>query len=424
MTVREVESGTFRGVLTVNGEDLVVGLVIDGGMLRITSGDAEVGRWPVDEVRISPLDSQVFTLVVDGETAAFRPADPESFRTATGGESRAAGAPRRPSPATPPPTAAEHPDTVPGGASVPPPASSPVPPPPESPSRQAETRPGASTATAAVVGPETPPAAEQAPSGEDPAARLRLRRPKLVVPTGEATASGPVGDVDGDGKVTMADLARSAAGRRDHSKVALIAAGVVVALALLTVGALAFLGGSDGDADAPAVTVTTTPTSSTASSSSTSSTTTVTVPASGVSAAEVVAAWNELAAQYLPGLALPSTAASSSFVEEFGDYLVVEGEVDPGSGELRRLVYRANPAGNAAVDRAILVGLGIAVGAADPSLDAPGRAEALARMGFDVNDPQVAGLDSTTTQAGMQLRIYWDDSNQLLVLEMAPAPVG
>jgi hypothetical protein len=245
-----------------------------------------------------------------------------------------------------------------------------------------------------------------------------------LVPAGEAKPSGTVDDVDGDGKVTMADLARSTAGRRDRSKVALIAAGVVVALALLTVGMLAFLGESDGARDAAASTVTTSPTSTTSSSSSTSTTTTVAAPTTGVSAAAVVGAWNELAAQYLPGLALPSTAASGSFVEEYGDYLVVEGEVDPGSGELRRLVFRADPAGDAAVDRAILVGLGIAVGAVDPSLDAPGRAEVLARMGFDVNNPEVAGLDSTTTQAGMQLRIYWDDAAGRLVLEVTPAPVG
>ncbi len=61
-----------------------------------------------------------------------------------------------------------------------------------------------------------------------------------------------------------------------------------------------------------------------------------------------------------------------------------------------------DPAGTGEENVASLASWGLAVAVASPGLDADGRRAVLADLGFDVDEPRVAGLDGETTRDGVR----------------------
>ena len=72
-------TATFQGRLAVEGDDLLVDLRFEGENLELCTGDQSLGRWPMADVRVSQLDSGIFSLRLGSDEALFAAADPRSF---------------------------------------------------------------------------------------------------------------------------------------------------------------------------------------------------------------------------------------------------------------------------------------------------------------------------------------------------------
>ena len=74
-------TATYQGRLAVRGDelDLVVDLRFDDETLEVRTRNESLGRWPISEVKVSQLDSGIFSLRLGREEALFAASDPPGF---------------------------------------------------------------------------------------------------------------------------------------------------------------------------------------------------------------------------------------------------------------------------------------------------------------------------------------------------------
>lgn len=72
---------TYQGRLAVDGDPLVlvVDLRFEDENLELCTSRESLGRWPLTDVRVSQLDSGIFSLHLGSETALFAADDPIGF---------------------------------------------------------------------------------------------------------------------------------------------------------------------------------------------------------------------------------------------------------------------------------------------------------------------------------------------------------
>lgn len=72
-------SGTFSGQLAVGDEQLDVDLQVSVETVRLVTGAAEIGQWPLHQIRVTPRGDGSYRMVVDDDIVDFHPDEPDTF---------------------------------------------------------------------------------------------------------------------------------------------------------------------------------------------------------------------------------------------------------------------------------------------------------------------------------------------------------
>lgn len=470
-------SGTFSGQLSLGGEQVPVDLNVSPEAVRLATGSAEIGTWPLGQVRVVPNGDGSFQLEVEEDSVGFVPAEPDAFEEVVdflfapsgdsvwspsfpGSEAPLPGASTTDPPA---PSVGENPSN--GGdpsdslwePEMDEPRAEDVEEPPIEPPE--ETRAG--SMLDGVAEPELPEETSPAfePTDESSEAEDELELPPepsdRAVPEEEPSASPvPFAVDDGDdgesGEDLRSQLSKPSLVRR-IGKLAGVAALVVGLLAVLAfaapsafdavTGLTTELTSDEPPAEAPADTDASAPTSQAPEEAapSTAPPTTEATSEENLEAQQVVSTppaagglfdrpsarfvetWNQVGGGIAAALLIDSPGfPDGPFEEPLTSYITLTGAVAP-DATLDRLSVVIDPAGPASSDLLGIQTLGVALAVADPELDGPGRAALLARLGLDVDDPQLAGVDGQVVEDGVTYRLVYEPDTQLLTLSLTPA---
>ncbi|MDH3248588.1 MAG: hypothetical protein OEQ47_06480 [Acidimicrobiia bacterium] len=458
---RREMSGTFPGrIVLVEGDEVDVDLQIASDKIRLATPFAEIGLWDRDSIHFERTSTGGYELSVADDVVTFYPADVEAFDDAVDDLLDEAEEPveEAPIPAVSLVTAPLDADTAPDRAepSPDPVSSDPV-----------STDPDADDEPAARFGPSSRERLAAAMSGfrqrqvdessetestDDAGSDVppaRTSSPGFVIP-GDDDYGRPTGeehegahraihfdeDLEDD---TVADQilesARSLRSARslsfDRAKlkkigIAAIAIAAAIGLVFAIPVVIGFFSGSDEatPATAPQTTVpVTTPQATTpATTDATVVDPTVAVEplAFDLASDAFVERWNETAARVSPNLRFRSSLPASDFEVGFTAHIAMIGSfAGPGSG-LDAYTLEIDPTGPSSSDQLGIQALGLAIAVADPSLEPGERAAVLAEMGLNIRDPQLGGLNGTTSRNGVVYRLVFDSDDFVLRLTIAP----
>ena len=128
--------------------------------------------------------------------------------------------------------------------------------------------------------------------------------------------------------------------------------------------------------------------------------------------------WNETAARVSPSLRFRSSLPAGDFEVGFSAYIAMIGSGQ--SGGIGAYTLEIDPTGPSSSDQLGIQALGLAIAVADPTLEPSERAAVLGEMGLNVRDPELGGLDGTTTRNGVDYRLVFDSEDVVLRLTVAP----
>jgi hypothetical protein len=130
--------------------------------------------------------------------------------------------------------------------------------------------------------------------------------------------------------------------------------------------------------------------------------------------------WNETAALVSPNLRFRSSLPASDFEVGFTAHIAMVGRFGGLGSGIEAYTIEIDPTGPAASDRLGIQALGLAIAVADPSLEPNERAAVLAETGLNVRDPQLGGLNGTTTWNDVNYRLVYDAEDVVLRLTISP----
>jgi hypothetical protein len=448
---RREMSGTFPGrIVLVEGDEVDVDLEIAPEKIRLATPFAEIGLWDRDAIHFERNTAGGYELSVADDVVTFYPTDVEAFAHAVD-EMLGQGHedPISEDPGVPPVSLVpslpvvnhDPPDTdlaefESETAGTPPDDDEPV------------SRFGPSSRerlAAAMNGFRERQTDEEHEPEEQPDVDLSDRRtssPGFVIP-GDDGYGRPEDDdhiefTEDVGDSTVADeilesqrTLRGATSVKFDKKrlrqvgIAVVAIAVIAGLAFAVPIVLDFFGGSE-DASPATVPQTTVPV--TQAQSTTPATTEPSVVESTLagqplafelSSDAFVERWNETAAGVSPNLRFRSSLPSGDFEVGFSQHIAMIGTSAPGAG-MTSYTLEIDPTGPSSSDRLGIQALGLAIAVADPSLEPRERGSVLAEMGLNVRDPQLGGLDGTTTRNGVDYRLLFDSEDLVLRLTISP----
>lgn len=138
-----------------------------------------------------------------------------------------------------------------------------------------------------------------------------------------------------------------------------------------------------------------------------------------VSPSEVVARWDAAVQAHDPSLAAANLQeGEGDFGFDAGSFVRLQGSVDDGA--VSRLALVGDPSGTVEDDRQVLTGLGLTLSLIEPELPPEGRRELLLALGFDVEDPDLGGLDNRLDYREHAYWLRWDTGLERLVLDVRP----
>jgi hypothetical protein len=127
--------------------------------------------------------------------------------------------------------------------------------------------------------------------------------------------------------------------------------------------------------------------------------------------------WNETAAQISPNLRFRSSLPAGDFEVGFTQYIAMIGSGE--GGGVGAYTLEIDPTGPSSSDQLGIQALGLAIAVADPSLEPNERAAVLAEMGLNVRDPELGGLNGTTSRNGVDYRLVFDAEDFVLRLTVS-----
>lgn len=141
----------------------------------------------------------------------------------------------------------------------------------------------------------------------------------------------------------------------------------------------------------------------------------------GLDPAGVAAAWDALSADAFPGESLVDLGREDSVHRfGFGEYVTLELLLGD-DGLVDRFTLLGDPSGQVEDQREVIGSLGIALSVVEPRLTPVGRRELLESLGFDINDPELDGLNGTVTLEGVAYLLRWDAEAGRIVLSAVEA---
>lgn len=137
-----------------------------------------------------------------------------------------------------------------------------------------------------------------------------------------------------------------------------------------------------------------------------------------LSGPEFVQRWNETAGGVIPALRMPALLPGD-FEIQLTQYITAAGTVDE-TGKLGSFGIILDPTGPQEADAQGIQTMGLFIATVDPNLTGPQRKELLASMGFDVDAPQLVGLDSVASRNGVSYALVYDQEAVRLTFSAKP----
>ena len=441
-----VDTPGFKGTLVTGNEVLQGSIVIGPDQIVLWGGGHELGSWTHQQAKIARLTFARFAIQVEGDTLTFTAADPTALDHAiseavlfpTSDLPPAAPAPAEASPvdAVPPPVAAAAPVVeMPIPVAEQPVTSTEKPAPlPEETVLQADDQattpeeplsvarePAPPGRRARIKGFQITPAERATAAAEDAATEVSEPEPDISIPAEEQF--GTIAD-----NVRSKSPVRTVKARRFLAtpQGVLIKVGVALVVASVIAGlffVVLLVSGRLDEGEAPATTLATPDTTAVRVVITTAPpptvTTTLPPPMSTLfetDAAVLTERWNTLAETSEAPLLLPSELPTPFFLI-LAPNITLEGVLDPAAGNV---TLRGTPTGTPEGDGPIITALGLLIATADPTLDGGDRRALLMQLGLDVNDPELAGLDSSLTYNSLLYRLVYDQASNTLSLIVTP----
>ncbi len=140
-------------------------------------------------------------------------------------------------------------------------------------------------------------------------------------------------------------------------------------------------------------------------------------------APQFVQTWNDVARPIDEVLTFAALPPIGEFENEFFSHLSMLGVVGP-DGTVDRFSLVIDPTGPANSDRLGIQSLGVALKVMDPGSTGSSRAALLRSLGLDVNEPNLAGIDSSLDVDGIRYSLRYDPESVTLTLSVAPIGPG
>lgn len=136
-------------------------------------------------------------------------------------------------------------------------------------------------------------------------------------------------------------------------------------------------------------------------------------------AEDFVRAWNEIAIPQVPKLEIPTLFPPGAFDMELTNYVTISGAVKA-DATLGPMTLAIDPTGPKEEDDIGIASIGLLMRVSDPNLTGSQRTTLLSRMGFDVDYPDLDGLDGTTNANGIRYHIWYDEEATRLMFNIQP----
>ncbi len=140
-------------------------------------------------------------------------------------------------------------------------------------------------------------------------------------------------------------------------------------------------------------------------------------------ASQFVETWNAVAAAIDPVLAFGALPPIGEFENQFFAHLSMLGVVGE-DGTVTSFSLVIDPTGPAEADRLGIQALGVALKVLDPDSTGSSRAALLRSLGLDVDQPNLAGIDSSTDLDGVRYALRYDSETVRLTLSLSPVGPG
>jgi hypothetical protein len=140
-------------------------------------------------------------------------------------------------------------------------------------------------------------------------------------------------------------------------------------------------------------------------------------------ASQFVESWNAVAAAIDPVLAFGALPPIGEFENQFFAQLSMLGVVGE-DGTVTSFSLVIDPTGPAEADRLGIQALGVALKVLDPDSTGSSRAALLRSLGLDVDQPNLAGIDSSTDLGGVRYALRYDSETVRLTLSLSPVGPG
>jgi hypothetical protein len=447
-------SGTFPGrIVLVEGDEVDVDLQIASEKIRLATPFAEIGLWDRDSIHFERNSAGGYELSVADDVVTFYPADIEAFAEAVDDMLDEADEPVDEPPARPvslvPSFLDDDSDRAVADLEAPDPADADEPVARFGPSSRERLAAAMSGFRERQEAQALESEALESEASED--ADLdggRSSSPGFLIPGDDGYSHPADGESHADRHAihfdeeleedTVADqvieTSRSLRSARslslDKAKLRRIGIGVVVvavlaALAFAIPVVIDFFSGSDDEASPDTVSQTSVPVTAPQETTPATSEPTVVEPTVAVeplafdlTSEGFVERWNEFAARVSPNLRFRSSLPAGDFEVGFSAYIAMIGSGQ--SGGIGAYTLEIDPTGPSSSDQLGIQALGLAIAVADPSLEPGERAAVLGEMGLNVRDPELGGLNGTTTRNGVDYRLVFDSEDFVLRLTVAP----
>lgn len=464
-------AGTYPGrIVLADGDEVDVDLQMGSGKVRLATPFAEIGSWNLESVEFSPSEAGGYDLTVGDDVVAFHPFEPNPFFRALSDELQAVG--------IDPPDVAPDTDAHPGNgrrmhlvADAGPADDQPAPPTHDTPEPAAAVEepevhafgPSSSERLSRAteqLGVRESLEDDQGPADLDPTEEAEQpveRRtstgfvipgdPGYEEPTGDPLDDEPApaaeasaveasavetADEEPSTKTVADDVIASQRTLRGAStldrlpsalgKKIAIGVGVVGVVAALAFGAPVMLGMFASDAEQPVVAetvpVTTSPPTTEPAPVVEPEPVVAEPTAFEIRTSEFVERWNAVAGEVSPALRFNTMIPVGDFEIGFTEWIAIIGAAGDGDG-LDSFTIEVDPNGPTRSDQLGIQALGVAIAVADPQLEPSERGELLARMGLDVRNPILAGLDGRVSRNGLNYRLTFDEEAVRLFLTVS-----
>jgi hypothetical protein len=136
--------------------------------------------------------------------------------------------------------------------------------------------------------------------------------------------------------------------------------------------------------------------------------------------AEFVVAWNEAASRLGVDALIREQLNVGTFETSLAPYVSLLGTTDESDDSIASVVVVVDPSGDSDDDQLALAILGVAITVADPELTGSERRAVLERLGLDVDQPELSGLDGEASYPGVRYTIqFFPEFSSLLFSMMA-----